>query len=60
MRSLMQMGLIDEYRIMVSPIVLGDGNPLFKDVHQRINLKLLKTKTFKSGNVFLYYEPVNR
>jgi dihydrofolate reductase len=55
--TLMEQGLVDEYRIMINPIVLGDGKPLFKGVKNKINLKLIKTKTFKSGNVLLYYKP---
>ncbi len=56
--ELAQRGLIDEYRIMVNPIVLGHGNSMFKGIKDRLNLKLIKTKTFKSGNVLFYYEPV--
>jgi dihydrofolate reductase len=56
--ALMQMDLIDEYRIMVNPIILGSGKPLFNGIRQRINLKLLETKTFSSGNVLLYYQPI--
>ena len=56
--SLRQLDLIDEYRIMVNPVVLGKGNLLFKGVKDRFDLKLLKTKTFISGNVLLCYEPI--
>ena len=54
--ELAQRGLIDEYRIMVNPVVLGRGKSLFKGINGRLNLKLTKTRTFKSGNVLLYYE----
>ena len=47
--------LIDEYQLCVQPIVLGRGLPLFKSVKDRVNLKLLKTKTFGCGAVALYY-----
>ncbi len=50
-------GLVDEYRIMVNPVILGAGNPLFKGVKDRIKLKLIKTRTFGNGNVLLYYQP---
>ena len=55
--SLMRLGLIDEYRVIVNPVILGQGNLLFKGLHDRLNLKLLKTKTLGSGVVILYYEP---
>jgi dihydrofolate reductase len=54
--SFMQMGLIDEYRINVNPVLLGNGIPLFKNLSDRINLKLLKTRTFESGVTGLHYE----
>ncbi len=55
--ELAQRGLIDEYRIMVNPVVLGDGKLLFKGLKNRLHLKLLTTIPFRSGNVLLYYEP---
>ena len=58
--ALAQLDLIDEYQLGVQPIVLGSGLPLFKNVKDRINLKLLKTKTFGCGAVTLYYEPTKK
>ncbi|MDQ3565024.1 MAG: dihydrofolate reductase family protein [Pseudomonadota bacterium] len=53
--SLMNLGLIDELRLVVHPIVLGGGKALFKDVKERHALKLLRAKTLKSGQVVLTY-----
>ena len=53
--TLAQLGLIDEYRFCVQPIILGNGLPLFKNISQRIDLPLLSTKTFGSGVVTLCY-----
>ncbi len=55
--ALMQLDLIDEYQLIIQPIVLGSGLPLFKNVNDRMDLKLLKTKTFRCGAVAHYYEP---
>jgi dihydrofolate reductase len=54
--SLSEHGLIDEYRIMVNPIALADGKPLFEGMKADLPLKLLRARTFESGNVLLYYE----
>lgn len=56
--ALTELGLIDEYQIAVHPVVIGSGLPLFKNVQDKLRLKLLKTKTLGSGAVVLYYEPV--
>jgi len=55
--SLAEQGLIDEYRIMVAPVALGAGKPLFQGLKQQLNLKLVKTQTFRVGNVLLCYQP---
>ena len=52
-----QLNLIDEYQLSVQPTVLGSGLQLFKNIRDRIDLNLLKTKTFGCGAVTLYYKP---
>src|SRR5687768_17359440 len=58
--ALTQLNLIDEYQLAVHPIILGSGLPLFKNIRDRIDLKLLKTKTFGCGAIALYYEPIRK
>jgi dihydrofolate reductase len=58
--TFMKLNLIDEYQFCVQPIVLGNGLPLFKNITDRINLKLLTTKIFGSGAVTFYYEPTKK
>ena len=55
--TLLRLRLVDEIRIFVCPVVLGRGNPLFKDVKERFSLQLLEARTFKSGNVLVTYRP---
>jgi len=55
--ALGNLGLVDEYQLGIQPTVLGSGLQLFKNVEDRIDLKVLKTKTFGCGAVFFYYEP---
>ena len=58
--ALAQLELVDEYQLGVQPMVLGSGLPLFKDIKDRVDLKLLKTKTFGCGAITLYYEPTKK
>ena len=55
-----QLDLIDEYQLGLQPTVIGSGLSLFKNTRERIDLKLLKTKTFGCGALMLYYEPTKK
>jgi dihydrofolate reductase len=56
-RALTNHGLIDEYQLLVHPVILGAGKPLFQDITEKQNLELVKTKPFPSGVMGLYYRP---
>jgi dihydrofolate reductase len=56
--NLMKLGLIDEYRLFVNPVVLGGGTPYFPALDERINLKLVETQTFGSRVVYVRYRRV--
>jgi dihydrofolate reductase len=53
--TFIQLGLVDEFRLSVHPVILGDGKPLFVDIKERINLNLVDTRTFSSGVVQVIY-----
>ncbi|WDZ75828.1 dihydrofolate reductase family protein [Ensifer adhaerens] len=56
--GLIEKGLVDEYRLGINPVLLGNGVPLFKPGLTRTNLKLTHTRPLKSGVVILHYQPV--
>ena len=58
--QLAQEGLIDEFQIVVCPIVIGSGRTLFEGVKEKLNLKLTKSRTFGNGNVYTCYEPASK
>jgi dihydrofolate reductase len=54
--SLIKQGLVDEYRLFVSPVVLGGGTPFFPAVDEKIDLELVETRTFGSRVIYLRYQ----
>ncbi len=55
-KTLLQAGLVDEYRIYVHPVILGAGTPMIPALNEAIKLKLIETHTFGLGVVFLRYQ----
>ncbi|MDA8138209.1 MAG: dihydrofolate reductase family protein [Desulfobacteraceae bacterium] len=54
--QLAQAGLIDEYQVLLNPVILGNGKTMFEGVQDKISLKLTRTRNFGNGNVLLCYE----
>lgn len=54
--TLVQLGLVDECRLLIKPTVLGRGKALFGDIAEKLDLKLLATRGFKSGCVLHHYQ----
>ncbi len=49
--------VIDEYQMVIDPVVLGNGRTMFEGIQLKLNLKLTRTRAFKNGKVLLCYEP---
>lgn len=45
---------------MMNSIIVGQGTPLFKDINDRLTMKLLRTRTFRKGNLLLCYAPAGK
>jgi dihydrofolate reductase len=54
--DLLQREMIDEYRVILNPVFIGSGTPLFRGINHAIKLKLRQTKLLRSGVVILYYQ----
>lgn len=59
-QAMTRFGLIDEYQLLVHPVVLGAGKLLFKDIPSPVSLDLIKMEKYKNGVVVLYYQPVKK
>lgn len=57
-QTFMKLDLIDEYVIIIHPVILGSGKPLFEGLNNSIKLKLLRTRMLKSGAILVHYESV--
>lgn len=52
--------LVDEFQVIVNPLVLGKGRTMFEGVRKNIALKLVSSRAFGNGKVLLCYEPVTK
>ena len=57
-QALSKLGLIDEYRLVILPVALGNGLPLFKDLARPLRVDLAEAKTFPDGTVIHVYQPI--
>jgi dihydrofolate reductase len=58
-QALSRLGLIDEYRLVILPVALGNGLPLFKDLAKPLRVDLAEAKSFPDGTVIHVYRPID-
>jgi dihydrofolate reductase len=58
--ALTAQGLVDEIRVMINPLILGSGTPLFQGIKEQIRLQLTDSRIFSNGNVLLFYQAPGR
>jgi dihydrofolate reductase len=58
-QSLSNAGLVDEYRLIIQPVALGEGLPLFKDLSAPLRLDLIDARTYPTGAALHVYRPVD-
>jgi dihydrofolate reductase len=56
--SFIKLGLVDEYQLFISAVILGGGTPYFPTLHKRVNLELIESHTFGSRVVYVRYRDV--
>ncbi len=59
-KQLAEEGLIDEFRIVIIPVILGSGKSMFAGLRKKLNLKPTYSRAFENGNLFAVYVPVKR
>jgi len=59
-QALSRLGLIDQYRLVILPVALGNGLPLFKDLPWPLRLDLVDAKRFPDGTVIHVYQTIER
>jgi dihydrofolate reductase len=57
--NFVRLRLIDEIRVMINPVMIQEGKFFLQGIQEKVRLRLLETRTFKSGNVLLRYEPLS-
>jgi len=58
-QSLTNAKLIDEYRILIHPVIVNEGKRLFEHLHSRTDLRLISVDTFERGSILVKYAPIH-